>query len=58
MEYTVIKKDWSIEFETNSYREIEDYINAHKDTIYQVIYRIDEDAPFHVYWSRQKKVKL
>lgn len=52
MEYTVIKKDWSIEFETNSYREIEDYINAHKDTIYQVIYRIDEDAPFHVYWSR------
>ena len=52
MEYTVIKKDWSIEFETNSQQEIEDYIKAHKDTIYQVICRLDEDAPFHVYWSK------
>lgn len=52
MEYTVIRKDWSIEFETTSQQEIEDYIKAHKDTIYQVICRHDEDAPFHVYWSR------
>ena len=28
MEYTVIKKDWSIEFETTSQQEIEDYIKA------------------------------
>ena len=52
MEYTVIKKDWSIEFETTSQQEIEDYIKAHKDTIYQVICRLDEKAPFHVYWSK------
>ena len=52
MEYTVIKKDWSIEFETNTQQEIEHYIKAHKDTIYQVICRHDEDSPFHVYWSR------
>ena len=52
MEYTVIKKDWSIEFETTSQQEIEDYIEEHKDTIYQVIYRRDEYSQFHVYWSR------
>ena len=48
MEYTVIKKDWSIEFETTSQQENEDYIKAHKGTIYQVVWRHDEDAPFHV----------
>lgn len=52
MEYVVIKKDWSIEFGTPSQQEIEDYIKAHKDTIYQVVARHDEDAPFHVYWSK------
>ena len=57
MEYTVIKKDWSIEFETNSQQEIEDYIKAHEDTIYQVICRHDEDAPFHVYWCILEQIK-
>lgn len=52
MEYTVIKKNWEIEFETNSRQEIDDYIENYKDTIYQVIYRDDENAPFHVYWSK------
>lgn len=54
MEYTVIKKDWSIEFETTSQQEIEDYINTYKDSIYQVVCRHDEYAPFHTYWSRYK----
>lgn len=34
MEYTVIKKDWSIEFETNSQQEIEDYIKEHTKILY------------------------
>ena len=52
IEYTVIKSNWEVEFETNSQQEIDNYIDGHKDTIYQVIFRENENAPFHVYWSK------
>lgn len=52
MEYIVLKNDLSIEFKTTSQQEIDDYIEVHKDTMYQVICRLDEYAPFHVYWNK------
>lgn len=52
MKYTVVKEDWTTEFETDSQEVIDNYINSFKDTIFQVLYRERDDYPLHVYYMK------
>lgn len=50
MKYTAINEDWTTEYETNSKKEIDEFI-AKRPDIFQVLYRKKDDYPLHVYYN-------
>lgn len=56
MKYTAINEDWTVEMETNSKTEIDNFIEQHPN-IFQVVYRKSNNHPFHVYYNGPDNLK-